>query len=85
MQNSAVKHGKDEGDTISIEKSITPKEFVSLISQSSEKVLNHLHVLSQEALDHADLSVLTGTIGTAALIRNAIWIYNQQLMKTNLG
>lgn len=56
-----------------------------MIAQSSMKLLDHLHILSQEALDHADLSVLTGTIGTVTLVRNTIWIYNQQLIKTKLG
>lgn len=37
--------------------------------------LDHLHVLTQEALDHADLSVLTGTIGAAALLKNCLWCY----------
>lgn len=61
---------------------MTANSFVNLISQSSAMLLEHLHTLSQEALDHADLSVLTGTIGTATLIRNTMWIYNQQLIKT---
>lgn len=38
----------------------------------------HLHILTQEALDHADLTVLTGTIGAAALLRNCLWCYLQQ-------
>lgn len=38
----------------------------------------HLHVLTQEALDHADLTVLIGTIGAAALLKNCLWFYNQQ-------
>lgn len=45
--------------------------------------LEHLHVLTQEALDHADLSVLTGTIGAAALLKNCIWCYLQCLHETN--
>lgn len=35
----------------------------------------HIHVLSQEALDHADLTVLTATIGASALIKNSLWVY----------
>lgn len=34
--------------------------------------------MTQEALDHADLTVLTGTIGAAALLRNCLWCYLQQ-------
>lgn len=40
-------------------------------------VVDHLHVLTQEALDHADLTVLTGTIGAAALLKNCLWCYNK--------
>lgn len=32
-------------------------------------------MLSQEALDHADLTVLTATIGASALVKNCLWIY----------
>lgn len=46
-----------------------------MISLSS----GHLHVLTQEALDHADLTVLTGTIGAAALLKNCIWFYIQTM------
>lgn len=83
--NTSVDFAKDEEDNISVGKSITPQEFVYQISQSTVKILNHLHTLSQEALDHADLTVLTGTIGTATLIKNTIWIYNQQFLRTNSG
>lgn len=31
--------------------------------------------MTQEALDHADLTVLTGTIGAAALLKNCLWFY----------
>lgn len=34
--------------------------------------------MTQEALDHADLTVLIGTIGAAALLKNCLWHYNQQ-------
>lgn len=43
----------------------------------------HLHVLTQEALDHADLSVLTGTIGAAALLKNCVWCYIRSLQEAN--
>lgn len=45
--------------------------------------LDHLHVLTQEALDHADLSVLTGTIGAAALLKNCIWCYVRSIPESN--
>lgn len=83
--STTVDFAKDEEDNISVGKSITPQEFVHQLSQSTVKILNHLHTLSQEALDHADLTVLTGTIGTATLIRNTIWIYNQQFLRTTSG
>lgn len=35
----------------------------------------HIHTLSQEALDHADLTVLTAVIGASALIKNSLWVY----------
>lgn len=38
-------------------------------------LVEHIHVLSQEALDHADLTVLTATIGASALIKNSLWVY----------
>lgn len=37
--------------------------------------IGHIHTLSQEALDHADLAVLTATIGASALIKNCLWVY----------
>lgn len=42
-----------------------------------------MHVLTQEALDHADLSVLTGTIGAAALLKNCVWCYIRSLKEEN--
>lgn len=36
-------------------------------------------MLTQEALDHADLTVLTGTIGAAALLKNCLWYYIQTM------
>lgn len=35
--------------------------------------LAHLQVLTQEVLDHADHSVLTGTIGAVAPLKNYIF------------
>lgn len=85
LDTSLINFETEEEDNISLSKSITSKDFALLISQCAMKLIEHLHILSQEALDHADLSVLTGTIGAAALVRNTIWVYNQQLMKTNSG
>lgn len=64
---------------IAVAKTSVPTEFVSLVADSSRQLLEHLHTLSQEALDHADLTVLTGTLGAAALIRNCLWCYNENL------
>lgn len=47
--------------------------------------LGHLHILTQEALDHADLSVLTGTIGAVSLLKNCIWCYTHSLKEENLS
>lgn len=44
---------------------------------------DHLHVLTQEALDHADLSVLTGTIGAAALLKNCLFCYIQAVQDSD--
>lgn len=38
-----------------------PAEFIKMTKETASQLLEHLHVLSQEALDHADLTVLTGT------------------------
>ncbi|XP_026295976.1 uncharacterized protein KIAA0825 homolog isoform X3 [Apis mellifera] len=59
-------------------KKIQPSEFVLLVVDTADKLLEHLHLLIQESLDHADLTVLTATLGAAALIRNSLWCYNQQ-------
>ncbi|XP_039278342.1 uncharacterized protein LOC111044238 [Nilaparvata lugens] len=61
-----------------------PSALVSLVAESSAQLLEHLHTLTQEALDHADLQVLTGTLGAAALMKNTCWVYNQQLATANL-
>lgn len=39
---------------------LAPKEFLKVIEDTAAQLLEHLHILSQEALDHADLTVLTG-------------------------
>ncbi|XP_049774049.1 uncharacterized protein KIAA0825 homolog isoform X1 [Schistocerca cancellata] len=59
----------------------SPQEFLSVVTSSAGQMLEHLHTLSQEALDHADLTVLTGTLGAAAVIKNCLWCYNEQLKK----
>jgi hypothetical protein len=46
-------------------------------------VLEHIHTLLQEALGHADLSVLTATIGAAALVKNSLWV-NLQCTKIKI-
>ncbi|XP_014261976.2 uncharacterized protein LOC106674049 isoform X1 [Cimex lectularius] len=53
-----------------------PEEFVSTVTSCCNQLMSHLHNLSQEALDHADLQVLTSTLGAAALVANALWVYN---------
>lgn len=58
-------------------KNSDPEKFVSLVTKSADLLLEHLHTLSQESLDHADLSVLTATIGAAALVRNSLSVYLQ--------
>ena len=63
---------------IAVAKTSNPSEFMNLVSDSASQLLEHLHTLSQEALDHADLTVLTGTLGAAALIKNCLWCYNEK-------
>lgn len=63
-------------------RSSDPEKFVLLTTRSVDSLLEHIHVLSQEALDHADLSVLTATIGASALIKNALYVYLQNVTKT---
>lgn len=67
-----------DGDPLAaklIVKTSDPEKFVGCIVKSADKLLEHIHTLSQEALDHADLTVLTATIGAAALIKNTLWVY----------
>ncbi|XP_011634048.1 uncharacterized protein LOC105425139 isoform X1 [Pogonomyrmex barbatus] len=63
-------------------KRIQPSEFILLVVDTAEQLLEHLHMLIQESLDHADLTVLTATLGAAALIRNCLWCYNQHAKGT---
>lgn len=60
-------------------KSSDPERFVGSITRSADKLLEHIHTLSQEALDHADLTVLTATIGAAALVKNSLWVYQKSV------
>ncbi|KAF6210222.1 hypothetical protein GE061_013325 [Apolygus lucorum] len=71
---SGLIHGMDAGETENAGGS--PDEFVTTISSCCVQLMAHLHNLSQEALDHADLQVLTSTLGAAALVGNTLWIYN---------
>nr|CAH7717291.1 unnamed protein product [Callosobruchus chinensis]CAH7749832.1 unnamed protein product [Callosobruchus chinensis] len=66
-----------------IVKNTDPPKFMQLVNKSAEEFLDHLHILTQEALDHADLSVLTGTIGAAALLKNYLWFYVQTTENTS--
>ncbi|XP_015123677.1 uncharacterized protein LOC107045817 [Diachasma alloeum] len=59
-------------------KKTPPSEFILLVVDTSQLFIEHLHALIQESLDHADLAVLTATLGAAALVRNCLWCYNQQ-------
>ncbi|XP_015437868.1 PREDICTED: uncharacterized protein LOC107193012 [Dufourea novaeangliae] len=63
-------------------KQIQPSEFMLTVVDTAEQLLEHLHLLIQESLDHADLTVLTATLGAAALVRNCLWCYNQQTKNT---
>ncbi|KAJ8922033.1 hypothetical protein NQ315_008673 [Exocentrus adspersus] len=69
----------DEDDDGKIVKDSDPSKFANLISKSADQLLEHLHILTQEALDHADLTVLTGTIGAAALLKNCLWSFIQSM------
>lgn len=75
---------EDKCDEVGV-KRVPPAELVDMVQQSAEKLLEHLHTLSQEALDHADLTVLTATLGAAALTKNALWCFNEQLKKEAKG
>lgn len=63
-------------------KTSDPDKFVNLVTKSADLLLEHIHRLSQESLDHADLSVLTATIGAAALVKNSLSVYMQAATTT---
>ncbi|CAH2070976.1 unnamed protein product, partial [Iphiclides podalirius] len=65
-----------------VAKTSDPDKFVQLAIKSSDSLLEHLHVLAQEALDHADLPVLTATLGAAALLKNSLYCYVQHVEET---
>ncbi|KAI4457536.1 hypothetical protein MML48_7g00003443 [Holotrichia oblita] len=56
-----------------------PSKFIAAITKTYEQLLEHLHILTQEALDHADLTVLIATIGAASLLKNCLWSYMQSV------
>ncbi|XP_015188983.1 PREDICTED: uncharacterized protein LOC107073068 isoform X3 [Polistes dominula] len=60
-------------------KNVQPSEFILMVVDTADQLLEHLHTLIQECLDHADLTVLTATLGAASLIRNCLWCYNQHV------
>uniref|UniRef100_A0A1B6D4N8 Uncharacterized protein n=1 Tax=Clastoptera arizonana TaxID=38151 RepID=A0A1B6D4N8_9HEMI len=68
-----------------VSKTSSPQIMIQNITACATQLLDHLHTLSQESLDHADLQVLTGTLGAAALIKNCLWIYNQHLTKIEIN
>jgi len=63
-------------------KTSDPDKFVQLVTKSADLLLEHIHRLSQESLDHADLSVLTATIGAASLVKNSLSVYMQAATTT---
>ncbi|XP_046736552.1 uncharacterized protein LOC124405560 isoform X3 [Diprion similis] len=69
----------EAADCAEVVKHSEPSEFVAMIVDTSEQLLAHLHTLTQEALDHADLTVLTATLGAAALVRNCLWNYDKKV------
>ncbi|CAB3239457.1 unnamed protein product [Arctia plantaginis] len=79
----AFKHGsgmfvhtnEDEKSDTGVAKTSDPDKFVQLAIKSSDSLREHLHMLAQEALDHADLPVLTATLGAAALLKNSLYCY----------
>ncbi|CAH0725268.1 unnamed protein product, partial [Brenthis ino] len=62
-----------------VAKTSDPDKFAQLATKSSDSLLEHLHVLAQEALDHADLPVLTATLGASALLKNSLYCYVQHV------
>ncbi|XP_046392270.1 uncharacterized protein LOC124160463 [Ischnura elegans] len=81
-EKSGAGTSDDEAEAAVVITSV-PEEFARLTESSAAQLLEHLHTLSQEALDHADLTVLTGTLGAAALTRNALWCYNELLKRSS--
>ncbi|XP_054259529.1 uncharacterized protein LOC128984248 [Macrosteles quadrilineatus] len=81
LQGELEVEGERGGGCGGVAKTSAPSTMVSQVAECGAQLLEHLHTLSQEALDHADLQVLTGTLGAAALIKNCLWIYNQHLTK----
>ncbi|XP_071439938.1 uncharacterized protein KIAA0825 homolog [Hetaerina americana] len=79
-KNAAHSSDNEEAEAAAVITSV-PEEFARLTESSAAQLLEHLHTLSQEALDHADLTVLTGTLGAAALTRNSLWCYNELLKR----
>ncbi|XP_052756054.1 uncharacterized protein LOC113517891 [Galleria mellonella] len=67
----------DDNRDSGVAKTSDPDKFVQLAIKSSNLLLEHLHMLVQEALDHADLPVLTATLGAAALLKNSLFCYVQ--------
>ncbi|XP_050667490.1 uncharacterized protein LOC126967120 isoform X2 [Leptidea sinapis] len=76
-----VKTDEDSSDG-GVAKTSDPDKFVQLAVKSSDSLLEHLHMLAQEALDHADLPVLTATLGAAALLKNSLYCYLQHVEDT---
>ncbi|XP_063824615.1 uncharacterized protein KIAA0825 [Ostrinia nubilalis] len=74
-----VKTEEDDSGDIGVAKTSDPDKFVQLAIKSSDSLLEHLHMLAQEALDHADLPVLTATLGAAALLKNSLFCYLQHV------
>ncbi|XP_043273786.1 uncharacterized protein [Venturia canescens] len=77
---SGLSISTDDGNPSEAEAAIKktpPSEFILLVVDTSKQFLEHLHTLIQESLDHADLTVLTATLGAAALIRNCLWCYTR--------
>ncbi|OWR55394.1 hypothetical protein KGM_209819 [Danaus plexippus plexippus] len=62
-----------------VAKTSDPDKFAQLATKSSDSLLEHLHMLAQEALDHADLPVLTAALGAAALLKNTLYCYVQHV------
>ncbi|XP_049544819.1 uncharacterized protein KIAA0825 homolog [Anopheles darlingi] len=81
LQDQQGKEPEEAAGCGGIVKSSDPEKFVILVSKSVDNLLEHIHTLSQEALDHADLTVLTATIGAAALVKNSLFVWLQCVTK----